>query len=336
MGKTKKYIIAVAVLICAVIFAYMASNGFHGLTKDNENTQIEIVEGMTGAKIVHLLHQNGIIENEVFFKIALRLSGKSANFKIGVYELNPKMSYLEIIKMLTNFSSEGLIKVTVPEGYRLSQIAELFDEKGLADKDKLMQEAFSGVFDYDFLPESYSSAEERLEGYLFPDTYLFDENTDEHGIISAMLTEFQNVYNEKLAEPLKTSGKDLRETLIMASIIEKEGKESEFTTISSVFYNRLAKNMRLESCATVNYILDKPKDNLSVGDTYIESPYNTYRNGGLPPAPICSPGLAALEAAIFPADTDYLYFVADGSGNNLFSSTYEEHLKKKGELKNGG
>ncbi len=336
MGKTKKYTIAVTALIFVLIFAYMASNGFHGLTKDGENTQIEIVEGMTGAKIVHLLHQNGIIENEVFFKIALRLSGKSANFKIGVYELNPKMSYLEIINMLTNFSSEGLIKVTVPEGYRLSQIAELLDEKGLADEDKFMQEAFSGVFDYDFLPKNYSSAEERLEGYLFPDTYLFDENIDEHGIINAMLAEFEDVCNERLAEALKKNGKDLRSTLIMASIIEKEGKEAEFTTISSVFYNRLAKNMRLESCATVNYILDKPKDNLSVADTYIESPYNTYRNGGLPPAPICSPGLAALEAAISPADTDYLYFVADGSGNNLFSATYEEHLKKKEELKIGG
>ena len=336
MGKTKKYIIAAVILVCTLIFAYMASNGFHGITKDNENTQIAIVEGMNGTQIIRLLHQSGIIENEVFFKVALKLSGQSGNFKIGVYELNPKMSYFDIINTLTSFSSEGLIKITVPEGYRLSQIAELVEDKGLCDKDELIEEAYSGNFDYAFLPETYSTAEERLEGYLFPDTYLFNENTDANAVLKAMLDEFEDVFNETLDEKLKKSGKNLRETVIMASIIEKEGKESEFKTISSVFYNRLKKNMRLESCATVNYILNKPKDLLSVEDTYIDSPYNTYRNGGLPPSPICSPGLAALEAALFPADTDYLYFVADGNGNNLFSETYEDHLEKKGKLKNGG
>lgn len=338
MTNRKKYItlIAVLALVAAVFFAYLASNGFYGIGSDGENVEIDITEGMHGGAIADVLKQNGIIKNEFFFKAALRLSRKASAVKVGQFVLNPKMSYREIINMLTNYSNDGLIKITIPEGYRISQIAELLDSNGLADKEEFEHEVAYGIFDYDFIKADALPDDSRLEGYLFPDTYLFSKTTSAHEIITTMLDEFENEFSENIKKAAANQGLTNEEAVILASIIEKEGKEEEFTTISSVFRNRLNNNMRLESCATVNYLLDEPKDTLSVDDTYIDSPYNTYRNGGLPPAPICSPGLAALEAAVNPADTDYMYFVADGNGGNLFSVTYEEHLKKKGEVRSGG
>ena len=317
----------VVVLAATVFCAFFATNGFYGLGKPDKAVYFEVEEGSKGSTIVSGLKDNDIIVSKTAFKVALRLSGQGANVKAGMYELSPKMSYGQIITALTNYSSAGLIKVTVPEGYKTTQVADLFAEKGLVSRDAFMEEVRNGSFDYAFLAGIAVGEDTRLEGYLFPDTYCVSREATAHEIINMMLKQFEKVYTEGFSKRGTQLGYSDREILTLASIIEKEGSR-DLDKISSVFHNRLDIGMRLESCATVNYLFDTPKDVLSVADTYIESPYNTYRNAGLPPAPICSPGKAAIEAALYTAETDYLYFVADGKGGNLFSKTYDEHLEK--------
>ena len=149
MTNKRKYItlISAIALAAALLFAYLSSNGFYGIGSDGENVQVEITEGMSGGTIAGMLRQEEIIKNEFFFKVSLRLSGKASAIKAGQFVLNPKMSYSEIINILTNYSNDGLIKITVPEGYRISQIAELLESKGLADKDEFEHEIAYGNFD---------------------------------------------------------------------------------------------------------------------------------------------------------------------------------------------
>ena len=285
---------------------------------------------MTGSDIFAMLKNRGVISNQLFFKLATKLSGSGNSFMVGVYELSPKMSYEEIIEKLSSYSTAGLVKITVPEGYRLIDIAQLLEENDLCTKEEFFEEVANGSFSYSFLKNNTATGKTRLEGFLFPDTYLVDEKETAYQIIDKMLFRFDELYTEELDKKAKELGFSTQEIITLASIIEKEGS-SQLETISSVFHNRLKTGMRLESCATVNYLFDKPKDVLSIQDTHIQSPYNTYRNDGLPPTPICSPGLSAIKAAIYPENTQYLYFIADGKGGNLFSVTYEEHLSKKGK-----
>lgn len=321
---------AIAIALVLLVFcAFFATNGFNGMFREEKSVTVEIEKGMSGADIAALLEENEVISNSLAFRVALKLSGKTPEFKVGVFELNTKMSYSEIVNVLTNYSKLGLVKVTVPEGYKLSQVAEVMEKNGFCTADEFLKEAAEGEFSYSFLEGIPVGEANRLEGFLFPDTYFFDASSTPHTIIDTMLKEFETVYTEEISAKAESFGMNTREFLTLASIIEKEGV-GDLDKISSVFHNRLDIGMRLESCATVNYLFDTPKDVLSLEDTYIDSPYNTYRNAGLPPTPICSPGKAAIEAAAYPADTDYLFFIADGKGGNLFSETFEEHKQKKG------
>ncbi|MDP4117732.1 MAG: endolytic transglycosylase MltG [Bacillota bacterium] len=327
--KSTRNIIAAALLAVVILCAFFATNGFHGFGQKDRSITFAVSKGMTGREISASLKKEGAVRCEAFFRIALKFSGQP--LKAGTYELSPKMSYSEIISTLTGHGIDTRIRVTIPEGYRITQIAETFEKKGLVSRKDFLNEVAVGQFNYSFISADLPAGETRLEGYLFPDTYFFEKGTSAHVIIDTMLREFGSVFGDKLYARTKELGYSPREIVILASVIEKEGS-SDLAEISSVFHNRLKTGMRLESCATVNYLFDKPKNVLSYKDTHIDSPYNTYRNSGLPPAPICSPGVAALEAALYPADTNYLYFIADGKGKNLFSATYEEHLKKKRSL----
>jgi len=335
MNKKNKWLkklafVATAFALVVVVFcAFFATNGFNGMFRAKKTVTVKIEQGMSGARVFEMLEKEDIVSSGFAFRVMLKLSGEKPEFKAGIYELNTKMSYDEILKVLTNYSSAGLIKVTVPEGYKLSQVAKVMEEKGFCTAEEFLEEAKNGEFSYSFLEGISQGDPNRLEGFLFPDTYFFENDVTVHKIIDTMLKEFEAVYTEELSAKAESFGMTPREFITLASIIEKEGV-GDLDKISSVFHNRLEIGMRLESCATVNYLFDVPKDVLSVEDTYIDSPYNTYRNAGLPPAPICSPGKAAIEAAANPADTDYLFFIADGEGGNLFSETFEEHKEKKG------
>ena len=194
-----------------------------------------------------------------------------------------------------------------------------------------MREVETGNFDYDFV-KNIPARENRLEGYLYPDTYSFTGNESEHEIITVMLDNF----NKKVIPVYEQSGvaQSLDEIIKLASVIEREAAgEDDRAKVASVFVNRINKGMKLESCATVQYILKERKSVLSNEDTLIDSTYNTYMYAGLPIGPIASPGIKSIEAAISPAQTNYMYFLAnaDGSGS-VFSETYEEHLQKQREI----
>jgi len=206
------------------------------------------------------------------------------------------------------------IKVTVPEGFTAVEIAELLGKKGVCNGKK-----FLGIV-----------KNKKLEGYLFPETYFFEPDSLEDKVIQILKNQFEKIFTDdfiKRAVDLKMSKEKI---IILASIIEKEAKkDEERPRISAVFYNRLKKGWNLESCATVLYALGKHKDFLTYKDTKVDSTFNTYIHPGLPPAPICNPGLASIKAALYPAETSDMFFVADGSGTHKFSKYAEEHIKNK-------
>lgn len=331
----KKIVIVLMLVIAvfAVVFGFGIAKDVFGFKGDRELI-VSIPEGAGIKTISEILEENGIIE----YPLVFRMRASLGNYVIqqGRHVLNRTMSYGKILKKLTLIPDAGyddIYKVLIPEGYEIKDIAETLYEKGLIDKEIFYEEIEKGDFDYPFIDE-IKRDENRLEGYLFPATYEIQKGESEHAIISKMLDAFNSV----VVPMFESADTDLSldEIVTMASIIEREAaNDAERPIVSSVFYNRIEKDMTLSSCATVQYILKERKKVLSVADTKIKSPYNTYREKGLPPGPIAAPGEASIEAALFPADTKYLYFAAkaDGSGN-VFSKTDVEHLKTVKELQN--
>ncbi|KUK14086.1 MAG: endolytic transglycosylase MltG [Synergistetes bacterium] len=274
-----------------------------------------------------------IKSSEIFLEEARR---HGLFLRAGGYFLSEGMSIYEVIEALKE--RPRLEKVTIPEGLTAREIAEiLLDKEVITSEEEFLNLVFNGkeVFKgFKFLDEIPSSS---LEGYLFPDTYYFPKHASPRNVISAMLKRFERAIKPEMLKELPKLGLRFHEAIILASIVEKEGlKDEEYPIIAAVFYNRLKKGMKLESCATVEYILPKRKERLTFDDLKIDSPYNTYLYSGLPPGPICNPGLKAILGVFFPAKVDYLYFVSKGDGGHHFSRTYDEHVEAKNRyLKRG-
>ncbi len=322
----KKIIIAVVAAALAVILCVTVCLFTNGLFLKKTEKEIVVSTGMTDTQVIEMLHKNGIISNKTVMKIINRIYTKNAPFKVGCANLSSKMGYWEIIDILRNDMRTD-VKVTIPEGYNLDEIAEVFASAG-ADKDKFYYELEHGQFDYDFV-KTLPEGKTRFEGYLFPDTYFIEIGMSEHDMIDMCLAQFDKVYTEEYSTRAKELGFTDHEIMTLASIIEKECK-TDRELVSSVFHNRLNSNKfkYLESCATVIYVTRQPKDRLTYDDINVKSPYNTYITPGLPPGPIASPGKAAIHAALYPAESEYYYFSDAGDGTNSFSVTYEEHLSK--------
>jgi len=272
---------------------------------------VTIEEGMTAQEVAELLKKEGLISSKNFFLLLVRLRGVHRRIKAGFYEVNSKESTWRIISKIFLGKSEKL-RLTIPEGFTGRQIAQLIEEKGLGGKDKFLE-----------------IVEKReLEGYLFPETYFIDYNVSQEEIIDMMVDQFNKMFTEDMEERGKKFNFTKRDIIILASIIEKEAvKDEERPLISAVFHNRLKKRWYLESCATVQYALGEHKEKLTYEDVKVNSPYNTYIHFGLPPGPICNPGLAAIEAALYPAETDLMFFVTEGEGTHRFSKYYQKHLE---------
>lgn len=298
--------------------------------KDPNNKELEVVEiasGSTTKTIAAKLEEAGIIINGDAFVSKVKELDVASDLQAGKYQLSPSMNVEEIVKLIAEGATfVERIKVVIPEGYEVRQIMDKLVAADLIDPAVFEEELISGTFDYPFIQGLDRS--HRLEGYLFPATYQFKKGITEHDIINEMLSAFNKAFDQKFYEQAKNLNMSVEEVITLASIIEREARVAEERPIvSSVFHNRLDKPMRLQSCATVQYILGERKEVLSIKDTRIESPYNTYQNDGLPPAPIASPGKASIEAALYPAETDYLFFVTtnNGDGSHYFSRTLEEH-----------
>jgi len=287
--------------------------------EENSATQkvVDIPSGTNAKEIVIVLEENEIIrKNNYTFRILTKLLKLEDQLKYGEYNLNPSMNMLQILDILVK--GEVIVyKITIPEGYNSTQIAELLDKKEVAEKETFLKLA--------------KDSEKSWEGYLFPDTYEVPKKYGAKNMSEVMLSNFNQIaIKNKFKGKAEEIGFSLDEIIILASIIEKEARFSEEKSkVSSVFYNRLEIGMKLQSCATIQYILETPKEILDENDLKIDSPYNTYLYKGLPPGPICNPGLDSIMAALEPEEEDYLYFVLGENGKHIFSKSYQEHLRNK-------
>ncbi|OPZ51126.1 MAG: putative aminodeoxychorismate lyase [Firmicutes bacterium ADurb.BinA052] len=340
-----------AIVLAATGLALLVASGLFVAGHRGERVVVSIPERTPASQIAAILQREGLISSERLFKLAVRASGKASSLKSGQYEFIRGDSMVSIIERIS-LGRVMTIKITVPEGMTAKQVAKLMGDRGLASEDDMIvlidnppEQVRTG---FPFIPEGAS-----LEGYLFPDTYEFASGVGATKVIRTMLRRFENAAQAALnaadatttettaadgtaTEPRAAGGGQLpsgltqREALILASIVEREARiESERPIIAGVFLNRLDRSMPLQSCATVQYILPATKERLLNKDLEIESPYNTYLVAGLPPGPICNPGLASIRAVLEPEPGDYLYFVASSDGSHVFSRTYSEHLHAK-------
>lgn len=321
--------IGIIILGASIIFSLYLGNASEPMDPDNkEMVSITIPSGTGTSGIADILAENNIIDNTAVFKLLSKTKGADGKYKAGEFSLSPSMSMEEIMKVIISGKADT-VRFTIPEGYDIKRTTEKLASEGLINADTFAKEIEAGQFDYQFL-ESAPAGSNRLEGYLFPDTYDIYTTAKEHDIINTMLSQFNKVFTDEYYARAKELNMSVNEVLTLASIIEREARVPEDRPIiASVFYNRLKIGMPLQSCATVQYILGEQKPVLSIKDTKIESPYNTYLNAGLPPGPIASPGADSIKAALYPAETDYLYFLAKGDGSHAFSATYEQFLKDK-------
>jgi len=289
---------------------------------------ISIPGGSSTGKVAGILTEQGLIKNSQVFRLYARFQGLDSKLKAGEYRLNAGMSVQEIVDTL----SAGTVTTysfTIPEGYNTKQIAEVLVKKGYVDEAKFWQVVANGAFKYDFLA-GLPNNRQRLEGYLFPDTYQITKGMTEEQIIDMMLKRFSKEMTPDFRDKAAKLGMTLHEAVTLASLVEREAvKDDERPKVAAVFLNRIKKGMKLESCATVQYALGETKTRLLYKDLQVNSPYNTYRVKGLPVGPIASPGAPSLQAAVNPAAVDYLFFVVSQDGQHAFSKTLAEHNRNK-------
>jgi UPF0755 protein len=282
---------------------------------------VEIDRGLSLTQIARRLRGAGLIRSTTAFEAAARLRGAEKKIKTGRYSLSPNLSALEILSALQEGRSLKSC-FTVPEGFTLERITALLDDKGIAHRQRFLRLSA----DRDFL-RSLGIEAASLEGYLFPETYCVQWGAPEEEILRTMAAQGKRAFDEKDRHRAAELGLSVHKILTLASIIEKEiPTSSEKQRVSSVFHNRLKAGMPLQSDPTVIYALGPQyRGALTKQDFAFESPYNTYLHQGLPPGPICNPGLYSIKAALYPAETDYLYFVLSSDGRLRFSSTLDEH-----------
>jgi len=290
------------------------------LDPNGKARQVVIAKGSDGARIADRLEEEGIIRSADGFNWYLRLNGKSGKLKAGTYSLSPAQNVAEIVAILIE-GKEDMLRLTIPEGLKLEQIAQRIEEAGLGSKSKFLAACNEGD------PKKRLPGE-KLEGYLFPDTYTFPHGTSEEQLRDLMLDRFFAFWTAEREAAAKAGGRTRRQVVILASIVEREAMvNEERPIIAGIFLNRLRKGMMLQSCATVEYAIGVHRERLTIQDMKVDSPYNTYKYPGLPPGPICCPGAASLKAALEPTKTDYLFFVSRNDGTHQFSKTFGEHEK---------
>ena len=330
------YLLVILVMLGGGILLYYNSL-LNPADSNGEKKIVEIPKGYTVKDVAKLLEKEGIIKKDLAFEVAVKLDNKQNQLQSGRYLLSSSMAMNEIINSIANGQAiDDSIKVTIPEGYELEMIAEKMEQAGLTTKEKFIKAAQNiDQYDYPFL-ESLPRDKDRkylLEGYLFPDTYKFSKDVTEEEIIDAMLNRFNKVFKKRYYKRVEQLGMTVDDIVTMASLIEREAKhDNERALISGVYYKRLDMGMKLQCDATIQYALGEQKQRLLYSDLEIDSSYNTYKHAGLPVGPISSVGEASIKAALYPEDTDYIYYVAKEDGSHVFSRTLEEHNKAKNEV----
>jgi len=293
-------------------------------TEEEKRINVKIREGISTAEIADRLVEKDIIDSSLRFRLLARFYGYDDKFRPGSYTFTVGMSDEEVFeKLLTG--EKKFVRFTVPEGFGVKEIAERLYNLDLADKDEFLKAA------EDFAPYDYMRKRQNVffaaEGFLFPDTYNVESDIDIDEILNLMAANFDDRVTPTMRVTAEKMGLSVYDLITLASLVEREVRYPEDRPIvAQVLLKRLKLNMPLQTDAALQYLMDTPKVEVSIEDTQIDSPYNTYQHTGLPPGPIANPGMASIEAVLHPAETDYLYFVADKLGHNHYAYTYEEHL----------
>lgn len=313
-------LIIVFISIFSLIFAFHFLNS-PAASIPEQGYEIEVKPGATINSMAKILKKQKLIRSVNFLKIYIKLARPGTHIKTGFYWIEPDDSTVKIVNKMIKGDTVK-IKVTFPEGFTVKHIIKRLVEKKVISPDQAA--AFNS---HEGLSEKYNHNFKTLEGFLFPDTYLFAKGTEITRIIKHLLSQFYLTLTYLDIDIKEYSSEELYNKIILASLVERETKDpAEAALIAGVFLERLRRGIKLQSCATIQYILDKPKEFLLFKDLEILNPYNTYIYKGFPPGPICNPGKIALKAAFFPHKTDYLFFVKKDNNTHYFSKTYKEHL----------
>lgn len=280
--------------------------------------------GMDAAQIGRLLEAKGIISNAAVFHVAAKWHRLDGALQAGEYSFPPKATVADVIERLSR-GQTNQVSLTIPEGWTVEQIAQAIGNRGLGDPAKVLAHA-QKMAPYSYIP-AVQQQKYRVEGFLFPDTYSLAKGMGEEEILRLLAAQFDQKLTADMRKRAEALGLSPYQLITLASIVEREAqREEERPIIAAVFLKRLQIGMPLQSCATIQYILGDPKAELTIQDTQIQSPYNTYLIPGLPPGPVSNPGLASIQAVLQPTQHELLYFVARKDGSHIFSRTYAEHL----------
>lgn len=338
MFKLIRNIIIIFVLVLAVIgYQVFVINKASKEDFLRAATNYSVEKGINVSELADQLEQKGIIKSASSFKLYARLNDLAAKLKAGEYQFPQGASTEDIIKILSSGQSGQKEKeILIKEGMNNKAIEDYLKKENLISDGSFLKLATTLTSQlpeefkqYDFIKEAPTKVD--LEGFLFPDTYRLYVDDNGEALIKKMLANFDKKVTPEMRAEVKRQGKSLYQVLVMASIIEKEVRSTDdMKMVSGIFWNRINNGQRLESCATLAYILGVNKPQYSYEDTQIDSPFNTYRNDGLPPTPIGNPGFRAIEAAIYPTKNDYNFFLSDPkTGNTVWARTFEEHKANK-------
>lgn len=319
----KKFLALILITVGILgMFFYWWNSAVKPVATAEEVKDFLITKGSSASSIGNKLENEGLIRNSLAFKLYVQLTNRAGRIQAGEYSLSPRLSLIEVVGELLRGPKE--VWVTVPEGLRREEIAERF-AAGLQKEDK-------EVFVDQFLQASADA-----EGLLFPDTYIFPKTASASAIVGKMISTFETRIDSQMETGIETSGYTLNQILTMASIVERETiSREERPIVAGILFKRLKASWPLQADATLQYTLANTKcRGISIGcnfwevptneDKKLNSPYNTYRNPGLPPAPIANPGLLSIKASIYPEESDYWYYLHDSRGKIYYARTLEEH-----------
>ncbi|NLX76990.1 MAG: endolytic transglycosylase MltG [Clostridiaceae bacterium] len=346
------------VVVCMALFFSSAYVSYTYLTKygieyastgkitipKEQQIEIEIPEGYSAAEIAALLEKEGLVEYPWLFRFLSKLNGYDEKYKAGKHIVSKELNYEGLMLVLTSNPVENPTKdIRIPEGFTVVELIDYLSERGYVDRNRFESLCRTKIKKYKFL-ENVPDRKYPLEGYLYPDTYKIDVEWKEEEIVDRLLREFDSIFKPEYYERAEELGMTVDEVVTLASIIEMEAKYiSDYKKISSVLHNRL--NSRAFPYLQVDVTLQYARIMAGLGriqiltnkDKEIDSPYNTYTHQGLPPGPICSPRAEAIEAALYPEETNYFFFFSPPDGSVIYSETLTEHnraLAKHGMLDN--
>lgn len=327
--KKRSIIILIFFLLVVSSFFYLRYQIYYSHGNPETKVTLSISKGEGVKEVAQKLEDEKLISQKAYLYYYLKINNLSKNIFPGDYIISGNMTIPEIATLLTTVKEEA-VKITFPEGWTSREMAKRLTENGLDGNGFLEAIKNSDPYreKYEFLRDPKIKD---LEGYLFPDTYFFKKDISGENIVKAMLNNFSNKVYDKIGEDMQNKNYDLREIVILSSLIELEVTSKEDRSmVSGVFWNRLNSGMPLQSCTTIGYVLGEKKKQYSYDDTRVVSPYNTYINKGLPPGPIANSGFDSILAAIHPQNTDYMYFLSDPTtGKTFYSKTLEEQAENK-------